>query len=130
MNQKNIQLNAMIVEDEEELCFLLSRVLMQKNLKPSCAYTIAEAKNIIDQINPCILFLDNSLPDGFGIDFITVAKDRFPSIKIVMITAHDSSEDIKRAIKNGADYFISKPFSSAVINNTIDSLASGKMLYH
>ena len=129
INHPDIPLNAMIVEDEEELCFLLSRVLIQKNLNPSCAYTIEEAKKSIDQINPSVLFLDNSLPDGLGIDFISVAKRRIPSLKIIMITARDSAEEIKNAIQNGADYFISKPFTSAIINNTIDFLTAGKRLY-
>ncbi len=119
-------LNAMIVEDEKELCVLLSLVLIQKNLNPNCAYTIAEAKKNIEKINPSVLFLDNRLPDGFGIDFISVIKHDFPSTKIVMMTAHYSSNDIQKAMKEGADFFISKPFNSATIKDTIDLLNLGR----
>lgn len=119
-------LNAMIVEDEEELCFLLSLVLIQKNLNPSCAYTIAEAKKKIGDIKPSVLFLDNHLPDGLGIDLISDIKIHSPSTKIIMMTAHNSSQDIDRALESGADYFISKPFSSSTIRNTIDLLKLGK----
>ncbi len=124
--KNTVPLNAMIVEDEEDLCLLLSLVLIQKNLNPSCAYTIAEAKKNIEKINPSVLFLDNRLPDGFGIDFITVVKHDFPATKIVMMTAHNSIQDIQSAMESGADYFISKPFNSAIIKNTIDRLELGK----
>ena len=121
-----IPLNAMIVEDEQDLCFLLSLVLIQKNLNPSCVYTIADAKKSIERINPSVLFLDNRLPDGYGIDYISEVKHNHPSTKIVMITAHNSSQDIQCAIKRGADYFISKPFNSEAIRNTIDLLLPQK----
>lgn len=121
-NNDRLPLNAVIVEDEVDLCFLLSMVLKQKNLNPSCAYTLADAKKTIKRVNPSVLFLDNCLPDGYGIDFITEVKDSSPQTKIVMITAHTSADDKDKAIENGADYFISKPFTPEVIKNTIDLL--------
>jgi DNA-binding response OmpR family regulator len=122
MNNNTLPINAMIVEDERDLCFLLSLVLKQKNLNPACAYSIAEAKKSIKKINPSVLFLDNCLPDGYGIDFITEVKNSLPTTKIVMMTAHNSAPDINRAMENGADYFISKPFTPDIIKNTIDLL--------
>jgi DNA-binding NarL/FixJ family response regulator len=68
------------------------------------------------------LFLDNCLPDGYGIDFITEVKDSLPSTKIVMMTAHNTAPDINKAMENGADFFISKPFTPDIIKNTIDLL--------
>lgn len=126
MIKDDLPLNAMIVEDEREICFLLSLVLKQKNLKPTCAYSIAEAKMNINAIRPSVLFLDNRLPDGYGIDFISQVKHDFPRTRIVMMTAHNSPEDMRKAKIRGADYFISKPFNSSVIKNTIDLLNLGK----
>ena len=123
MNKNNtLTHNVMIVEDEKDLCFLLSFVLKQKNLNPSCANTIADAKKKIGNIKPSLLFLDNCLPDGFGIDFISEIKENLPFTKIVMITAQNSSQEINTAKENGADYFISKPFSSEIIKDTVDRL--------
>ena len=118
----HLPLNAMIVEDEKELCFLLSIVLEQKNLKPSCAYSIAEAKTSISAIRPSVVFLDNRLPDGYGVDYISQVKRDFPYTRIVMMTAHNSPEDIRKAKDRGADYFISKPFNSSILKSTIDLL--------
>ena len=46
-------------------------------------------------------------------------KEKFPSIHVIMITAHDSYEERKKATKDGADHFISKPFSKEIILNSI-----------
>lgn len=126
MKKETLPLNAMIVEDEKDLCFLLSLALQQMHLIISCANTITEAKRSIRKINPALLFLDNHLPDGSGIDFIGDVKRECPSTKIVMITAHNSLIDIKSAMSKGADCFISKPFTLAAIRNTIDLLAPAK----
>jgi response regulator of citrate/malate metabolism len=91
-----------------------------KNLKPSCVSSIADARKAIAIINPLLLFLDNRLPDGFGIDYIPEIKQEHPHTKIVMITAHNSMQEIQTAFNNGADYFISKPFNAEIIKNTID----------
>ena len=120
-NENALPLNAMIVDDERDLCMLLSMILKQKNLNPSCVNCIADAKKAINQVNPSLLFLDNKLPDGYGINFIREVKKKSP-YTIVMITAHNSSTGQNQAIQNGADYFISKPFSSVMIKNTIDQL--------
>jgi DNA-binding response OmpR family regulator len=113
---------AMIIEDEKDLCYLLAHVLRQNNLQSDCAYTIGEAKECIRKLMPAIIFLDNHLPDGFGSDFIPVIKKLNPTAKIIMITAHDSKEDIGKALEHGADYFISKPFNSQKIKDTINQI--------
>ena len=116
--------NAMIIEDERDLCYLLAIVLRQNNVTSSCAHSIGEARKTIKKINPSIIFLDNHLPDGSGSDFIGQAKKLNPKAKIVMITAHDSAAEIDAAFSKGADYFISKPFNSSAIKTTIDFLSS------
>jgi two-component system response regulator HydG len=65
------------------------------------------------------VFLDNHLPDGQGINSIKRWKEKFPFIHVIMITAHDSYEERKKASKDGAEHFISKPFSKEVILSSI-----------
>lgn len=113
----------MIIEDEEDLCYLLAVVLKQNNLRSACVFSIKEAKQTIRKINPSIVFLDNHLPDGYGSDFIILLKAFYPDTKIIMITAQDSPADIELAFRRGADYFISKPFDVATINTTLNLLS-------
>jgi two-component system response regulator (stage 0 sporulation protein F) len=113
--------NAMIIEDEEDLSFLLSIVLKQINVTASCVHTIKEARENIKKLKPSIIFLDNHLPDGKGSDFIAQAKALYPQTKIVMMTAYDSTKEVNEAFTRGADYFITKPFNTAAIKTTINS---------
>ena len=115
-------LKALIVDDEVDICFLLSGILRQKQLKPSFVNNLAGAKESLKQDTPSILFLDNHLPDGFGLDFIQYVKLNYPAVKIVMITAHDGLIERKKAQAEGADLFISKPFTREVIDYAIKKL--------
>ena len=121
-NTEYKNLEVLIVEDELDICYLLSGILKRKNLKPSYVTSLVAAQKELDTIKPDILFIDNHLPDGLGIDFISSVKKTYPLIKIVMITAHDTGEDKNKALKHGADYFIGKPFTSHAIMETVDDL--------
>ncbi|MEO5682401.1 MAG: response regulator [Chitinophagaceae bacterium] len=115
-------MKALIVDDEVDICFLLSGILRQKQLKPSFVNNLAGAKESLAHDTPSILFLDNHLPDGFGLDFIGYVKANYPQVKIVMITAHDGLAERKKAQTEGADLFISKPFTRDVIDYAINKL--------
>ena len=111
---------ALIVDDEKDICFLLSNILKQANIQPVLASSITEAEKILQSSHAFYyVFLDNFLPDGLGINQVKKWKERYPSIHLIMITAHDSYEERNKAKGDGADHFISKPFSREVILSTI-----------
>ena len=92
---------ALIIDDERDICFLLSNILRNSNVDVQFVNSITEGKDYLQKINPNLLFLDNHLPDGFGIDFISYVKKEHAQTKIVMVTAHDTPEDRKRALDCG-----------------------------
>jgi DNA-binding NtrC family response regulator len=111
---------ALIVDDETDICYLLSNILKQRNIQTAFAGSLAEADKMLQLPNYYYyVFLDNHLPDGLGINQIKRWKEKFPFIHVIMITAHDSYEERKKATKDGAEHFISKPFSKEVILNSI-----------
>jgi len=111
---------ALIVDDEADICYLLSRILRQKNIQTAFAGSLAEAEEMLQSSSPFyFVFLDNHLPDGFGVDQIKGWKERFPFVRFIMITAHDSGEEKIKARKGGADSFIGKPFSREIILKAI-----------
>ena len=122
MEERKISIpeKVMIIEDEKDLCYLLSSVLRQNNLQPACVYSLTEAKENIREIKPSVIFLDNHLPDGNGSDFIPMIKDIYPAAQIIMITAYDAPSDINIAFNKGADYFISKPLNTKNIKRAIN----------
>jgi DNA-binding response OmpR family regulator len=116
------QSKVLIVDDEPDVCYLFDRILLKRNLKTGYAYNLAEATLSIQAEPPSMIFLDNNLPDGRGIDFIPYLKMQCPGIQVVMVTANDSVSDRKRAFQQGADDFLGKPLSLELINRTLDRL--------
>ena len=68
------------------------------------------------------VFLDNHLPDGFGLDFIPFIKQNYPDIKVIMITAHDGAQERKKAYDGGVDLFVAKPLNRKLIYDAIEKL--------
>jgi two-component system OmpR family response regulator len=116
------QLKVLIVDDELDICYLLSGVMRQRNFRAGFVTSLSEASIALRNDTPSLLFLDNRLPDGYGLDFIPYVKKNYPEIKIVMITAHDSLNDKTRAFAGGADLFISKPLNRDLVNKAIEQL--------
>lgn len=116
--------DVLIVDDEIDICYLLSVILKNKNFTVTYVNTINEAEKRLAIDNPSILFIDNNLPDGDGVDLIERVKKDHPQIKIVMITAHDTRADRERALSRGANVFIGKPFTTETIYKTLDVLFS------
>lgn len=117
-------LKALIIDDEIDICFLLSGILRQKNIAANYVNNLADAVVELKNIHPELVFLDNHLPDGLGIDFVEHIKTYYPASKIVMITAYDSSGDRQLAINKGVDIFIGKPFTKDAINYATDTLTN------
>lgn len=115
---------ALIIDDETDICYLLSRLLKQKNFDTAFVNNLSDANNALKAEMPEIVFLDNHLPDGLGINYISYIKENYPFCKIVMITAHDSVDDREKAMTNGADFFIGKPFTSDLIYEAVEAISA------
>ncbi len=112
----------LIVDDEADICFLFDRILRKRNLNAGFASNLAEAMKSIETETPSLIFLDNCLPDGQGMDIIPYLKLHYPGTHIIVVTANDSLMDKKRAFQQGADDFLGKPLSLALINTTLDKI--------
>ncbi|MBO9595988.1 MAG: response regulator transcription factor [Niabella sp.] len=115
----------MIIDDEDDMFYLLRNILKQRNIDAVYAGSIHDGLKVLKQ-DPgiCLIFLDNRLPDGLGVQHIRQFK-AIADVNIVMMTAYDTSYDRKMAIGNGADDFIGKPFTKETILTIIDQMASG-----
>lgn len=111
----------LIVEDEGDMCLLLNILLNGKEMELDHVQSLLAADEYLQKVTPSVIILDNKLPDGFGIDFITYLKDKYPSIKIIMISGFDASaKDV--ALENGADTYLEKPFTKDQLYNAIKGL--------
>jgi len=88
LNNQLSRPKALIIDDETDICFLLSGILKQKNFQSTLAGSLAEAEKIVEnETEYSVIFLDNHLPDGLGVNYISTLKRKCPSSMIVMITA-------------------------------------------
>lgn len=110
----------LIVDDEPDICYFLSRNLTKRGFVTAFSHTLAEAEKQLEISEPNILLLDNHLPDGRGIDFVSKINDKYPDLKIVMITSHDLPHNRAKAYSNGIDFFLAKPFTIDEINQVVD----------
>lgn len=115
-------MTAAIVDDEEDLCFLLEQILKKQNFKAISLNSLHEAGEKLPDLHPNIIFLDNQLPDGRGIKFLPHLKQVLPCSRIIVMTAYNSDNDKREAMNNGADLFIQKPLSCNLIENSLKYL--------
>lgn len=120
--KKGSQLSVLIVDDEVDICFMLKSILRFKNIEAKYVTSLAEAKDFLQSHDPQVIFLDNRLNDGFGINHIKSFKEQKPDTRIIMITAHDTPADREKAFNEGVDFFIGKPFSRDIILDTIEKI--------
>ncbi|MFZ6014218.1 MAG: response regulator [Bacteroidota bacterium] len=109
----------LIVDDEFDTCYLLSRMLKHKSFDVEYATTLTDARTCITQYRPDIILLDNNLPDGLGMDFINYAVSNLQVVSVVMMTTTVDDAFKLEAAKRGACDFISKPLSADMVYKVI-----------
>ena len=110
----------LVVEDEGEMGLLLNIILNERNFDLNYVNSLLSADEYLQKEQPSIILLDNKLPDGFGVDFISYVKKKYPAIRIIMISGFGSARDV--ALENGADIFFEKPFSKDDLYDSLDKL--------
>ena len=100
--------NILIVDDEEHFRKLLTRILSLEGFKVSQAGSLQAARHSLANADIDILLCDVKLPDGNGVDFVKEAKDKYPVLEIILLTAFGNIPDGVRAIQNGGFDYITK----------------------
>ena len=111
----------LIVEDDKTLLEGLGYILEELEYVVITAQTIKDAFKLIEKENIDLILLDCNLPDGSGYDFCETIRDSFHG-KVLILTARNTEVDEIKAFKVGADDYISKPFSTAVLIERIKNL--------
>lgn len=115
--------HVLIVEDDLALASGLSRALENEETETVSCHTLREADALLkgepDDAAKVrkefdLIVLDVNLPDGNGFDFLQKVKKEY-DILVIMLTANDMETDIVSGLELGADDYITKPFSLAVL---------------
>lgn len=104
----------LIVEDDPALGQGIRIALQSERLAITVVRTLADARIALAEGDYALMLLDINLPDGSGLDFLLGLRQssRMP---VILITANDMETDIVVGLESGADDYITKPFSLAVL---------------
>lgn len=86
-----------LIDDEVDLCVLLSSMLKKHGYEVSYYHTLSEGLEGIKQLQPDWVIIDNNLPDGLGWTMVPDIIDRVPGVNVIKISANpDSARDKPR----------------------------------
>lgn len=114
----------LIVEDDRPLAGGLCRALQNDNTTTASCHTLRDAEKLLgdeeEQSAFDLVVLDVNLPDGSGFDFLQIIKAKY-GICVILLTANDMETDIVAGLELGADDYITKPFSLAVLRARVET---------
>ena len=96
------------------------RLALQGDDRPvTLCRTLAQARQALEEAGPfALLILDVNLPDGSGLSLLEEVKGRVP---VILLTANDLETDIVAGLELGAEDYITKPFSLAVLRARVNA---------
>jgi DNA-binding NtrC family response regulator len=114
------QSRILIVDDEEEICEMLSDFLVERGFEAFRASTGTEALNLVKEVRPHLLLLDIRMPEMDGIEILTQIRSIDQEVCIIMITGYHDVDIARQALKLGASDFITKPVDLEYLGTSID----------
>jgi DNA-binding NtrC family response regulator len=78
----------LIIDDEVDLCILMKNYLAKKNYHVHYAHTLKDGMQLMEEVVPDILFLDNNLPDGIGWTKASFFLDINPSLQLYLMSGY------------------------------------------
>ena len=104
----------LLLEDDGALGRGICLALESGELHVTLCGTAAQARSALEQGDFDLLILDVNLPDGSGLDLLREVRES-RAVPVILLTANDLETDIVAGLELGADDYITKPFSLAVL---------------
>lgn len=122
----------LIVEDEPSIVELVSFTLKESGWNTYAVHSANEAWESLQRRRPHMMLLDWMLPDQSGIRLLSrIRSDRqLQDLPVIMLTAKSMEEDKIAGLDNGADDYITKPFSPRELTSRIKALLRRKVPEH
>jgi DNA-binding response OmpR family regulator len=116
-------MSVLILEDDVALCRGIELALAAPDRLFVLCHDIKEAQTALDEDGqPDLFILDINLPDGSGLEFCAELRAAGYDAPILMLTANDTELDMVTGLESGADDYVTKPFSLAVLRARVDAL--------
>jgi two-component system response regulator PilR (NtrC family) len=112
---------ALVIDDEPDICELLTLTLGRMDVRTKSAADVAGAKALLRKHDFDICLTDMRLPDGDGLELVEWMQTNAPGVPVAVITAHGNVETAVHALKLGAFDFISKPLDLGNLRNIVEN---------
>ena len=111
----------LIAEDDRALGDGLCLALKDPALELTLCRTLSAARSALEAGSFDLLILDVTLPDGNGLDFLRRLRAGANPVPVILLTANDMETDIVAGLESGADDYVTKPFSLAVLRARVNA---------
>ncbi len=111
----------LLLEDDAALGQGIWYALENDGVQVELCTALAQAQGILPGRDFDLLILDVNLPDGSGLDLLRDVRRRHSSVPVILLTANDLETDIVVGLESGADDYITKPFSLAVLRARVNA---------
>lgn len=105
----------LIVEDDRNLSRGLGLALKDEELQIVSCFDLKSAREQLACGVTDLILLDINLPDGSGLELLRQIKTGERQIPVILLTANDTEMDVVTGLEHGADDYITKPFSLAIL---------------
>jgi len=112
---------ALVIDDEPDICELLTLTLGRMDIMTEAVGDVASAKALLQKRHFDICLTDMRLPDGDGLELVAWMQDKAASVPVAVITAHGNVETAVQALKLGAFDFISKPLDLGNLRTIVEN---------
>ena len=110
----------LIVEDDRTLGEGVALSLKNSETEVECCNSLAEARKRLAADSFQLIIIDINLPDGSGLELLSEVKDKSDT-PVILLTANDMEIDIVNGLELGADDYITKPFSLAILRARVNT---------
>ena len=100
----------LLVDDDPVFTQFTQKILSEKGMKVVTAFNKAEGLDLFEKHHPDCVILDIFLPDGSGVDLIKPVRAIDSKVPIIMVSGQNEVDEVVRAMKDGANDYIKKPF--------------------
>lgn len=100
----------LLIDDDPVFTQFTQNILTEKGMKVMTAFNKAEGLELFERNRPSCVILDIFLPDGSGVDLIKPIRSEGTTTPIIMVSGQSEVDEVVRAMKDGANDYIKKPF--------------------
>lgn len=110
----------MVIDDEEDMCWALTRALSQEGYEVRAATSGPEGLALFRTEGADLVLLDIKMPGMSGLEVLEQLRQTDPDVPVLIMTGYSTMETALQAIERGATGYVTKPFNISELKTTVD----------